>query len=89
MIQDSVLDESIANINQTSQKWKQFADGDTSAWNSAFTDAWNRWAVVGNDVGSLRDCSSIIPSGASERRLAQRMGGSAMARAFVRRLYDS
>ena len=89
MIQDSVLDESIANINQTSQKWKQFADGDTSAWNSAFTDAWNRWAVVGNDVGSLCDCSNIIPSGASERRLAQRMGGSAAARSFVRRLYDS
>ena len=89
MTLNSELDEFVANTKQTSQKWKQFADGDTSAWNSAFTDAWNRWAVVGNDVGSLRDCSNIIPSGASERRLAQRMGGSAMARAFVRRLYDS
>lgn len=78
-----------ADEMQTQKKWKEFADGDTSGWNTAFTDAWNRFAVVGNDVGSLQDCSSIIPSGASERRLARRLGGSTAARAFVRRLYDS
>lgn len=78
-----------ANTGQTQKKWKEFADGDTSAWNTAFTDAWNRFSVIGNDVDSLQDCSSIIPSGASERRLAKRLGGSAAARAFVRRLYDS
>lgn len=79
----------VTNEQQTEQKWKQFADGDTSAWNTAFTDAWNRFAVIGNDVDSLQDCSTIIPSGASERRLARRMGGSAVARAIARRLYDS
>ena len=78
-----------SNPRQTKKKWKEFADGDTSAWNKAFTDAWNRFTVIGNDVDSLQDCSSIIPSGASERRLAKRLGGSAAARAFVRRLYDS
>ncbi|KAF3006649.1 hypothetical protein E8E13_008139 [Curvularia kusanoi] len=82
-------DKGLANNTETQKRWKEFADGDTSAWNTAFTDAWNRFAVVGNDVGSLQDCSSIIPSGASERRLARRLGGSAAARAFVRRLYDS
>ncbi|KAJ4374498.1 hypothetical protein N0V86_007367 [Didymella sp. IMI 355093] len=82
-------DKGLANNTETQKKWKEFADGDTSAWNTAFTDAWNRFAVIGNDVDSLQDCSSIIPSGASERRLAKRLGGSAAARAFVRRLYDS
>ncbi|KAH6633684.1 ligninase LG6 precursor [Boeremia exigua] len=82
-------DKGLSKDGETQKKWKQFADGDTSAWNTAFTDAWNRFAVVGNDVGSLQDCSGVIPSGASERRLARRLGGSAAARAFVRRLYDS
>ncbi|KAF3036318.1 hypothetical protein E8E12_005811 [Didymella heteroderae] len=82
-------DKGLAKNSETKKKWKEFADGDTSAWNKAFTDAWNRFTVIGNDVDSLQDCSSIIPSGASERRLAKRLGGSAAARAFVRRLYDS
>lgn len=82
-------DRGLANDTETKEKWKQFADGDTSAWNTAFTDAWNRFAVIGNDVSSLQDCSDIIPSGASERKLARRLGGSAAARAFARRLYDS
>ncbi|KAF1924512.1 class II peroxidase [Didymella exigua CBS 183.55] len=82
-------DRGLANNTETQKKWKEFADGDTSAWITAFTDAWNRFAVIGNDVGSLQDCSGIIPSGASERRLAKRLGSSAAARAFVRRLYDS
>jgi hypothetical protein len=82
-------DKGLANNTETKQIWKEFADGDTSKWNTAFTDAWNRFAVIGNDVDSLQDCSSIIPSGASERRLAKRLGGSAAARAFARRLYDS
>ncbi|KAL1653949.1 hypothetical protein SLS61_003350 [Didymella pomorum] len=82
-------DKGLANNTETKKRWKEFADGDTSKWNTAFTDAWNRFAVIGNDVDSLQDCSNIIPSGASERRLAKRLGGSAAARAFVRRLYDS
>jgi hypothetical protein len=79
----------IADGGQTHKKWAQFAAGDVSAWNTAFTDAWNRFAVIGNDVGSLQDCSSIIPSGASEKRLARKLGGSAAARAFARLTYDS
>ncbi len=60
-----------------------------SAWTSAFTDAWNRFAVIGSEVDSLQDCSGIIPSSAAERRLARRLGGSAAARAFARLTYDS
>ncbi|KAF1360897.1 ligninase LG6 precursor [Lizonia empirigonia] len=82
-------DKGLANNTETEKKWKDFADGDVSAWNSAFTDAWNRFAVIGNDVDSLTDCSSLIPSGASERKLARKLGGSAAARAFARLTYDS
>ncbi|KAF9690820.1 hypothetical protein EKO04_011016 [Ascochyta lentis] len=82
-------DKGLANYSETHEKWADFAAGDVSAWNSAFTDAWNRFAVIGNDVDSLQDCSSIIPSGASERKLARKLGGSAAARAFARLTYDS
>ncbi|KZM24783.1 Manganese peroxidase [Ascochyta rabiei] len=82
-------DTGLANNTKTHEKWADFAAGDVSAWNAAFTDAWNRFAIIGNDVNSLQDCSGIIPSGASERRLARELGGSAAARAFARLMYDS
>ncbi|KAJ4321698.1 hypothetical protein N0V94_002790 [Neodidymelliopsis sp. IMI 364377] len=82
-------DKGLANDTKTHEKWAEFAAGDMSAWDSAFTDAWNRFAVIGNDVDSLQDCSSIIPSSSGEKRLAARLGGSAAARAFARMAYDS
>jgi hypothetical protein len=56
--------------SQTADTWSSFAD-DADAWNSAFTDAWNRFAVIGNKVDKLQDCSSLIPaSSASKKRQA-------------------
>lgn len=82
-------DKGLANNTKTHEKWADFAAGDVSGWNTAFTDAWNRFAVIGNDVDSLQDCSSIVPSGASEKKLARKLGGSPAARAFARLTYDS
>lgn len=55
---------------QTADTWSSFAD-DANAWNAAFTDAWNRFAVIGNKADKLQDCSSLIPqSSASKKRQA-------------------
>ncbi|KAJ4361857.1 hypothetical protein N0V83_010798 [Neocucurbitaria cava] len=60
-------DSLMSNDTQTSHSWDQFAN-DANAWTRVFTDAWNRFSVVGNDVGSLRDCSSLIPTSSVSRR---------------------
>ncbi|KAF5852345.1 hypothetical protein GGP41_007743 [Bipolaris sorokiniana] len=33
----------------------------TTLWANAFTSAWNRFAVIGNNVQSLQDCSHLVP----------------------------
>ncbi|KAF1971337.1 ligninase LG6 precursor [Bimuria novae-zelandiae CBS 107.79] len=53
-------DRRMTNDSQTSSIWDRFA-GSQEAWNSAFTSAFERFTVVGNDVSSLQDCSSLLP----------------------------
>lgn len=66
---------------QTVKTWSTFGD-DANAWASKFTDAWNRFAVIGNDVGSLTDCSNLIPSGSAAKRrgMSMPMGARGYAR---------
>ncbi|KAL6704103.1 hypothetical protein ACN47E_008766 [Coniothyrium glycines] len=59
-------DRLLSNDSQTAETWSSFADS-ADAWSSAFVSAWDRFAVVGNDEGSLQDCSSLIPSSSASR----------------------
>ncbi|RAR06989.1 ligninase LG6 precursor [Stemphylium lycopersici] len=60
-------DRLLSNSSKTADTWSSFA-ASTDAWLVLFTDAWNRFAVVGNDAGSLQDCSSLIPSSSASRK---------------------
>jgi hypothetical protein len=68
---------------QTGKSWTEFGDNQ-DAWAAKFTDAWNRFAVVGNDVGSLADCSHLIGSGVAKKRSAMSMPMGARAYARYR-----
>ncbi|KAH7382207.1 ligninase LG6 precursor [Pyrenochaeta sp. MPI-SDFR-AT-0127] len=60
-------DKLLANNTQTADTWSEFAN-DATAWNKIFTNAWNRFSVIGNDVETLQDCSSLIPSSSVSKR---------------------
>ncbi|CAO2653303.1 Nn.00g027140.m01.CDS01 [Neocucurbitaria sp. VM-36] len=60
-------DRLLSNDTQTAHTWDEFAN-DADAWTGVFTDAWNRFSVIENDVGSLQDCSSLIPSSSVSRK---------------------
>jgi hypothetical protein len=60
-------DRLLSNDSQTADTWSNFAD-DADAWTSVFVDAWNRFAVIGNDAGQLVDCSSLIPSSSASKK---------------------
>ncbi|KAF2449819.1 class II peroxidase [Karstenula rhodostoma CBS 690.94] len=64
-------DRRMTNDSSTEGSWDRFARSQ-HAWAVAFTSAWDRFVVVGNDVGKLKDCSSSLP-GSSKRR-AEGMG---------------
>ncbi|KAF2825024.1 ligninase LG6 precursor [Ophiobolus disseminans] len=74
-------DKLLSNDTQTASTWSKFGDSQ-DAWAAKFTDAWNRFAVIGNDVGSLADCSSLIQSGSANKRSAMSMPMG--ARAYAR-----
>ncbi|KAF9741711.1 hypothetical protein PMIN06_001378 [Paraphaeosphaeria minitans] len=72
-------DRRMTNDSSTEGSWNLFARSQ-GAWASAFTSAWNRFVVVGNDVESLKDCSSSLPG--SSRRRAEGMSRPMGAIAF-------
>ncbi|KAH7082183.1 ligninase LG6 precursor [Paraphoma chrysanthemicola] len=71
-------DKLLSNDTKTEQTWSNFGNSQ-DAWSAKFVDAWNRFAVIGNDVGSLQDCSSLMPSSSSKRRRAMSMPMGARA----------
>ncbi|KAI8936622.1 hypothetical protein NX059_007021 [Plenodomus lindquistii] len=52
---------------ETADEWSTFA-ASQSAWDAVFVPAWNKFSVIGNDVGSLQDCSSLVPQSKMSRR---------------------
>lgn len=77
-------DTLMAHDNQTKSTWAEFADG-TGKWKTAFVDAWDRFAVIGNDVSKLQDCSSLVPeTTASQKRQIQNMKFTQMLSAKFR-----
>lgn len=76
-------DKLMSNDTQTAKTWSDFGDNKDS-WASKFIDAWNRFAVIGNDLDSLADCSSLIQSGSATKRRAMSMpiGARAYARYY-------
>lgn len=70
--------------DQTAGSWDKFGSS-MDAWSAKFTDAWNRFAVIGNDVGSLQDCSSLVGGGDKRKRLVSLpMGATRYARYHLR-----
>ncbi|CBX91673.1 hypothetical protein LEMA_P071810.1 [Plenodomus lingam JN3] len=55
-------DRRLSNYSETSEAWSTFADS-ISSWAAVFVPAWNKFSVIGNDVGSLQDCSYLVPQG--------------------------
>ncbi|USP78525.1 ligninase LG6 precursor [Curvularia clavata] len=60
-------DRLMSNATETEAAWSSFADS-TDKWLAAFTSAWNRFAVIGNDAGQLKDCSSLIAGSRASRK---------------------
>lgn len=60
-------DKLLARDTKTGEAWSSFAQS-AEAWSAAFVSAWDRFAVVGNDEGSLQDCSSLIPTSSASRK---------------------
>ncbi|KAI4651845.1 hypothetical protein J4E93_002041 [Alternaria ventricosa] len=52
----------MSNSSETASTWSNFAE-DANSWSTAFTSAWDRFAVIGNDASKLQDCSSLVPNG--------------------------
>ncbi|KAI4714682.1 hypothetical protein J4E89_000363 [Alternaria sp. Ai002NY15] len=52
----------MSNSSETSTTWSNFAE-DANSWSTAFTSAWDRFAVIGSDASKLQDCSSLVPNG--------------------------
>ncbi|EUC42396.1 class II peroxidase [Bipolaris oryzae ATCC 44560] len=53
-------DRLMATTGTTRKSYAVFAKS-TKKWADAFVPAWNRLAVIGNDVHTLQDCSYLIP----------------------------
>jgi hypothetical protein len=64
---ERLVEHLLTSQQQTADTWSSFADN-ADAWNFAFTDAWNRFAVIGNDVSKLQDCSSLIPASSTSKK---------------------
>jgi hypothetical protein len=67
-----LLSYSAADFPQTAKTWTEFGDSQ-SAWASKFTDAWDRFAVIGSNVNDLQDCSSLVQASSSKKARAMRM----------------
>ncbi|KAI4932545.1 hypothetical protein J4E85_002943 [Alternaria conjuncta] len=52
----------MSNSSETATTWSNFAE-DANSWSTAFTSAWDRFAVIGSDASKLQDCSSLVPNG--------------------------
>jgi hypothetical protein len=76
-------DKKLSKAEVTSHTWSNFASS-TDEWSSAFVSAWNRFAVIGNDVGSLVDCTSVIPKSSDKVRRNMGMSGGYAARAYAK-----
>jgi hypothetical protein len=76
-------DKKLSKSEVTSHTWSNFASS-TDEWSSAFVSAWNRFAVIGNDVGSLVDCTSVIPASSDKVRRNMGMSGGYAARAYAK-----
>ncbi|XP_014552338.1 hypothetical protein COCVIDRAFT_30298 [Bipolaris victoriae FI3] len=53
-------DRLMSSAAETYRSWAVFAKS-TALWANAFTSAWNRFAVIGNNVQTLQDCSHLVP----------------------------
>jgi len=78
-------DKLLSNSSQTEKTWSAFADS-ADVWSEAFTSAWERFAVVGNDVGGLQDCSGLVLSSSvsKKRRAANAAFTTRMSAKFVK-----
>jgi hypothetical protein len=76
-------DKKLSKSEVTSHTWSNFASS-TDEWSSAFVSAWDRFAVIGNDVGSLVDCTSVIPASSDKVRRNMGMNGRYAARAYAK-----
>jgi hypothetical protein len=76
-------DKKLSKSEVTSHTWSNFASS-TDEWSSAFVSAWDRFAVIGNDVGSLVDCTSVIPASSDKVRRNMGMSGGYAARAYAK-----
>ncbi|KAH8708533.1 ligninase LG6 precursor [Phaeosphaeriaceae sp. PMI808] len=65
-------DKLLSNDTQTAKTWSEFGDNQDS-WASKFIDAWNRFAVIGNDFASLQDCSDLMVSSSPSRKRSMSM----------------
>ncbi|KAK8054308.1 hypothetical protein PG996_013609 [Apiospora saccharicola] len=52
-------DKAVSNASDTRRTWSNFA-GDSGAWLNTFIPAMQKMVTMGNDAGSLTDCSSVI-----------------------------
>ncbi|KAH8897547.1 heme peroxidase [Thozetella sp. PMI_491] len=52
-------DQFLSNATQTSLMWRTFAASQVS-WNAAFVPAMTKMSLLGNNVASLVDCTSVV-----------------------------
>ncbi|KAK8115562.1 hypothetical protein PG984_012064 [Apiospora sp. TS-2023a] len=52
-------DRAVSNASDTRRTWSNFA-ADSGAWLNTFIPAMQKMVTMGNDAGSLTDCSSVI-----------------------------
>ncbi|KAK6850640.1 class II peroxidase [Apiospora arundinis] len=52
-------DKAVSRASDTRRTWSGFA-GDSGAWESMFIPAMQKMTTMGNDAGSLTDCSRVI-----------------------------
>ncbi|KAF2850173.1 class II peroxidase [Plenodomus tracheiphilus IPT5] len=62
-------DRRLSNYSETADAWSNFADS-ASGWDAIFVPAWNKFSVIGNNVGTLHDCSYLIPQSQVSRKRA-------------------
>ena len=46
---------------QTRRPWAVYAIS-TAKWLDAFTPAWTKLGLLGNDLANMQDCSDLIPA---------------------------
>ncbi|KAF2260073.1 ligninase LG6 precursor [Lojkania enalia] len=77
-------DQRLSTDLRTAVIWLDFSVN-APGWNTAFISAMEKLQVVGNDVNSLTDCTSVLPGAAKIRREAKRapIGERAFANKIV------